>query len=320
MSKASAMTKFGSSPAAPTTTPQVTNTVSNNSPTPKVGTTIVSTPKESAAPVEVVTPIVETPKETVDAERFANLAKKESALQKEREAIKAEKASIAEAKAKYEDVGKKFGEFETLRTKDPIAAMKLAGFSDTDIFNFYAKAQEEARLKETPEGKAIAIAQAEVKKLRDEMTTKEQQQKAIQDAAIIKKFQGKISETVTSNKDKYEFCNHYGAVAEQLIFKTIEQVLEDSGEVITPQEAADLVEEYYENLDKSMTTLKKRGYKAPETESAPKEETKAPVERSRTLSNKVAPTVASTVSKKETHEQKKERIIQNIRENGLRKS
>lgn len=303
MSKESALAK-----AQSTTTPSVA------APAPVAPTKPTEIPV-AAAPTPAATP--EPVKPSTNDERLAHFAKKEAALQKERETIKAEKASMAAERAKYEDVGKKYKEFETMKEKDPIAAMRHAGFTDTDIFNFYVKAQEDQKLKETPEGKATAAALAEVQKLKDELKTKEDTQKAAQDAATIRRFQGKISNTVTTNKEKYEYCNYYGAEAEQLIFATVEEVLKDTGEVLSPQEASDMVEKFYEDRDKSMGSIKKR---SGPVSAAPEPVAPEPAKpMSKTLTNKVAPTVASSAPKKETQTEKRERLIKQIQEGGLRK-
>jgi len=252
----------------------------------------------------------------VDSDRFAHLAKKEVALQKEREALKAEREQLASEKTKFAEAGKKYQGFEELKAKDPIAAMKLAGFTDTDIFNFYAKAQEEQKLKDTPEAKATAAAQAEIEKFRKEQSDREAQQKAASDARIIQQFKGRISQTITADKDKFELCNFNGPSAESLIYETVETYFREHNEVLSPTEAAEMVEKYYEDQAKAMSGLKKLGAKPAEPAVEP---STPPPPPSKTLTNRVAPTVASSIPVKETREQKRERLIQNIKEHGLRK-
>lgn len=286
-------------------------------------------PVQEGAPAPIVVPAEESKIETSEpvsevaegltSDKFAHLAKKEAKLQKEREALKAEQKATAEAKVRYETVEKQFREFEELKGKDPIAAMKLAGFSDTDIFNYYANAEKEKAAKDTPEARAAAAAQAEIKKFQDEQSKKEVEAKKASDDAVIKRFKDNISKTITSDKDKYEYCNFNGIFAEDLIYLTVENVLQDTGEVISAQEAADMVESFYEEQDKAMNSLKKRGIK-PKEEVLPVQEVAPTPAKSKTLSNKVAPTVASTViTKRETPAEKKARLVEQIKQYGLRK-
>jgi hypothetical protein len=325
MSKASALAAATGQPA-PVATPTTGGLVVSPRQAARVPVTTAATPTPGPVAVVVPTaPAVETPKDGVDSERFAHLAKKEAAIQKDREALKAEREAIAAAKAKYDEVEKTYRNFEEMKTKDPIQAMKLAGFSDTDIFNFYAKAQEDAKLKDTPEAKAADSAAKAAKAVVDEFEKKQSDAQAVAkaktDAAVINRFKGSISQTITSNKDKYEFCNFHGPAAEVLIYETVEACFKEDRKdnpnalPISAQEAADLVEKYYEDQDKAQAALKKRGGQvAP----APVEEKVANQTTSRTLTNKVGPTVISTIPKKETREEKRERLINNIKEHGLK--
>jgi hypothetical protein len=244
------------------------------------------------------------------------LAKKEVALQKEREAFKAERAQFEVERAKFAEAGKKFQGFEELKAKDPIAAMKLAGFTDTEVFNFYANAEANKKAAESPEAKAVAAAEAKIKEFEERQTKAAQDAKAAQDTQTITQFKGKISQTVAADKDKYEFCNFHGPAAEALIYETVEAVFKESGDVLTPAEASDLVEKYYEDQAKAQLTLKKLGVKAPEAPAKPEPSAPAP---SKTLTNRVAATGASSIPAKETREQKKERLINEIKTNGLRR-
>ncbi len=328
MSKASALAAAtgGTTPAPTTSTaPNPAGLAVTARQASRIPVTDPSKPPTGAAPTvtPVVLPVVEPPPANLDSDRFAHLAKKEAAIQKEREALKAEREANAAEKARYEEVGAKYRSFEEMRVKDPIAAMKLAGFTDTDIFNFYAKAQEDAKAKDTPEAKAVAAAEAKIKEFEDRQAKAQEAQRAESDAGVIKRYQSHISRVVTGDKDKFEFCNFNGPVAESLIYDTVVAHFEATkdpktgqGEVLSPQEAAEMVEKYYEDQDKAMSALKKRGGKV---ETAPPEPPPAIPPASKTLTNKVTPTVASSIPKAETREQKRERLINDIKTNGLRK-
>lgn len=290
---------------------------------------VLKEPVQEAAPAEVVVPIepkIETPvtPESLSSDKFAQFAKKEAKLQREREALATEKKAMLESKAKYDDVEKKFRDFENLRQTDPIAAMKLAGFSDTDIFNVYAKAEQDKKASESPEAKAIAAADARIKEFEEKQAKQAEEAKKATDDATLKRFRSDITKTVTSDKDKYEYCNFNGPYAEDLIYVTMENIVKElkpDESMPSLSEVADMVETYFEEQDKSMNSLKKRGYKPVEVQ-AEVEAAPTPITRSKTLSNKIAPTVASTagaVSKRESPAEKKARLVKQIQEHGLRK-
>lgn len=258
-------------------------------------------------------PITAEPK-SIDSERFARLAKKEQQLVKEREAFKKEQESHKSERQKMLDIKKKIDDFEVMKQKDPVAALKQLGFTEADIVKFVEGNQPREL---TVEEKAQKIAQEEVKKFKDEQSAKAQKDQEVRDTALIKQFKSNINKTIVTDKDKYEYCNYYGPQAEELIYSTVEQVLKDTGEVISTTEAAGLVEDFYENQDKAMNSLKKR---TPKQDA--KVETPAPIPaKSRTLTNKVAPTTASTTTttKKESHSEKKERLVKEILANGLKR-
>lgn len=322
MSRESAVSKFaGGSALAPSR-----DSMANTAPSQRVASTTpaVSAPPKEEGPASIVVPAEATSnnptpeqKEELSSDRFAHLAKKEAKLQKEREALKTERDAMLKSKQQYEDVEKRFRQFEELKAKDPIEAMKLAGFSDSDIFNFYVKAEEAKKTADTPEARGAAAAEGKIKEFEKKQADQAAKEKADSDKVIISRFKAGISKTVVSDKDKYEYCNYNGPLAEELIYNTVEAILQDSGEIISAQEAADLVEKFYEDQDKAMNTLKKRGYKPPQESDSTQEPTPAP---SKTLTNRVAPTVASTpIPKKETHEQKKQRLIEQIKQTGIRR-
>lgn len=252
----------------------------------------------------------------MESTRFAHLAKKEAELVKQRAEFKKEQETLTSEREKMKEIHQKLQQFEDMRVKDPVAALKLAGFSETDLFNFIAQAED----KSTPEEKAVRAAQAEIKKFQDEQAKKEKDAEEKRNAEAIDKFRKDISGHVASDKDKYEYCNYNGPLAEELIYETVAAVLEDSKELISVQEAAEMVESFYEEQDKAMATLKKRQPKveatpAPEAKEEPLKSQVAarPTTPSKTLSSKTTATVGSTtIPRKETPQEKRDCLIQKL--------
>lgn len=270
---------------------------------------VSSEPNEGVVPAETAAPQV------LESTRFAQLAKKEAELQKQREEFKRNTEQFNKEKESLRSVQKTINDFEQMRGKDPVAALKILGFSDTEIFNFYAQSEDNS----TPEEKAAKAANKEIQKFRDEETKKQTDAQEKRNTETLQQFRENISKHVTADKDKYEYINYNGPLAEELVYETVAEVLKLDNVIISIQEAADMVENYYEEQDKGMSILKKRQSKAPEAPApaapAPEEPLKPQVSprpsAGRTLSSKTSATVASTVPapRNETPDQKKARLI-----------
>lgn len=255
-------------------------------------------------------------KEKLDSDRFALLAKQEAKTVREREEFKKEKAAFEEERAKARDLVGRINAFEEKRKSDPVAALKDIGFSETEIFNFLAVQEKKEA---TPEEVAKAVAEEQIKQFKEEQAKIAGDAQRAREQGLVKKYQTQISSAIKADPEKYEYANFYGPAAEELAIEFAKKNVEVNGELLTPDEIAQAIEDYYEETDKAMSTLKKRQSKI-EAKSV-ESEVKAP-ERTRTLSpqvgapqptktltNKIAATVASTVTRRETHEQKKERLI-----------
>lgn len=281
--------------------------------------------------------------------RWAHLSKKEAALVKERENFKKEmdayKKEREETKMEYDKYKKSWemvNEISELQKTNAVEAMRKAGFSETDAYNFLSQ-QEEVL---TTEDRAAKAVQAELKKYQDIQDKKIEDEKRHAEELRVKneektiaQFKNDIGSHLKSDMDKYEFCLFHGEQAQELIYDTVAAIIDDSnGEGIQDadsllSEAALLVEGYYEELDKSMSSLKKRGFKAIE----PTKEVKEPIKEvnqnegilnkirsstrveakefvdnkppTKTLSNLSTQNVASSNPNYRTHEQNKQFLI-----------
>lgn len=206
----------------------------------------------------VVTPPAAPATPTVDSDRFAKLAASEQKIVKDREALKAERAKYDEDIAKLKPVQEQLTQFEELKKTDKIAALKLMGFTEEDIFNFLSNKEEPKEL--TPAEIAAQAAREEIEK--DRALRKEEQDKLANEnnEKAIKAYREEISKSVQADVDKYEYCAHYGAVAEEIIYDTILEFMQDDA-TLTPvdamKEAMEAVENMYENQYKALSTLKK---------------------------------------------------------------
>lgn len=307
----------------------------NNIPAPAV---LESAPAQTERP-ESAPKVDPNMGDKLTSSRFAHLSKKEAALVKEREAFKKEmeafKAEQSEA-SKYRKAWEMVNEIAELQKTDAVAAMRKAGFSDQDLMNFLSQAQDNS----SPEEKATKMAKAEIEKFRAEQNKlmednnkKAEELKKVGEDRTIAKFKNDIGSHIKSDVDKYEYLNFYGEAAQELVYETISAIMNDSGEMVSVDEASQMVEDWYEENDKAMNSLKKRGVhrvvKPAESAAVKSEPARAPSAQmpkttsrveskqfvdnripTKTLSNRAAATTASLVQSELSHEQNKQAIIE----------
>lgn len=303
--------------------PEITSTEPVNT------TEITSTPEVSAQPIKQVAQ--PTAAEKLTSTRFAHLSKKEAALVKEREGLKREMEAFKAQKSeidKYKKSWEMVNEIAELQKTDAVSAMRKAGFTDADLMNFLASSQDNS----TPEEKAAKIAKTEIDKFRSEQSKiqeesnkKAQEAKKIEEDRTIARFKGDINTHVKATAEKLEYCSFYGEAAQDLIYETISSILADSNEMISIEEAAGLVEDFYEEQDKAMESLKKRSARKPAPKAAasipapsvPKNNTTRTESKqfidnrppTKTLSDKVMPTAANITNRELTPAEHKQMII-----------
>lgn len=301
--------------------------------------------KESAMAVATGSPIpasIETPVNSVASHSseapqqlqstpFSQLANKEAEIVKARDEVKRERELINSEKQKIQAIQKQYDEYQTTKAKDPMAALKMLGFSETDIINYLANQTPEEL---SPEQKAAQAAEAafdaKAKAFEENQNKKIQEQQKQADTQLIQSYRNDVAKTIAANPDEFEYCNYYGKVAQDLIYETVLAVVAESKgtEVVSAKEASQMVEQYYEDMDKEMNKLKKRGAVAAPTESQPvstertrtvtpgypnEPQPKPTITRTRTLSG-VSPSMASArQAMNETKDQKRERLMNILR-------
>lgn len=283
-----------------------------------LATTGTSTPAQP--PMDAVSGTNEAPTmpKELESTRFSNLAKKEAELVRQREEFKKEREQVLADKESLRPIHERLKKFEELKAKDPVAAIKFLEFSDTDLINFIFAQQDNS----TPEEKARKAAQEEIARFTAEQKKKDEDYRSEQNNKVISEFKGSIKKAITTDQDKYELSNKVGSAAEELAYEFVAECVKAGTEAPTAEEAADMVESYYENYFKEIMTSKKLTKKeAIEVVQRVDEPLKAevnprPQTPAKTLSNKATATVASTVTRRETPSEKRERLIQMLRNGG----
>jgi hypothetical protein len=279
-----------------------------------------------ATPTE--TPKTDTPPGNgLSSTPFSQLAKKEQELVRKRQEFKKEQEKFASERQESEEIKKKVAQFQETKQKDPVAAMKLLGFSETDIFNFMAANDKKDP---TPEERAAQIAsqaaEARIKAFEDAQAKKAAESETARVKQLVAAYRGDLNKAVTANPERFKYVADEGREAiDQAYHVAIAHAeMTNGAELMKIEEALDIVEEYMREADMAKEHLRNRPpSKAPEPEKAERSRTVNPPEdpsyqpkptitRQRTLTN-AATAVGTKPRAPETREQKKARLADMLR-------
>lgn len=306
--------------------------IKTGAPAPAVQTTAPATTTPGAAPATTSeAPATATPTDP----RIQALLKKETTLVRERESFNKEKASYDERIKRADELLARGKTFEETLRKDPVEALKLIGLSDTQIFNVMAEANKEKPAK-TPEEIAREETQRLLKERDDsDAKTREEQLKVANAQAVTTAITKLV--TAPESAEKYEYINHHGPMGHEIVRETLfefaKQLQGQDIDQATAEkllaEAADSVEDWFEQQDLAMEKLKKREKRR--TPAAPEPVVEQPritttvvttpeQPKPKTLTNRVTATSAAASSRKETPTQKRERLIEELRRGDQRRA
>lgn len=285
------------------------------------GTPAPSSPGLSAVPNAEPQALQSTP--------FAQLAKKEEEIVRQRNDVKRDREQIESEKQKILAIRKEYDNYTATKATDPVKALKMLGFTEADIFNYMAGNQPEEL---SPEQKAVKAAEeaadARIKAFEDSQTKRVQEEQKKSDDALVQGYRREAAKVVESNSDDFKYCNFYGPIAQDLIYETVLAIVKESDgkDVVTPKEAAEMVEQYYREQDEAMSKLRTPAtnvepVKADTTRSrtvtpgfAQTDQPKPTITKTRTLHSATTSTVASMrQNRNETREQKRERLMDALR-------
>lgn len=266
-----------------TTTPEVNLTELTSSEV--IDSTVVkSTEEPPQAPAKVDDKAKEKDK---TSSRFAALARKDKEVRQRAEAadraaadLAAREAAIKEREAKWE-----------ASKKRPMEALKALGFTYADVTQDVLGSYEEP--KADPMDERVNPVKEAQSKLAEEQEALKAQVKLLQDQLTYEKRQiayekgiNSIRETLT-NTERYELVSTMGEEGVELVRDTVVEYWDRYNKELSIEEAADLVEKYYEQeyLNKIAATKKfqsRTASKASESTQTPPKEAK---EIKPTLSN-----------------------------------
>ena len=259
-----------------------------------------------------------TPKTELDSSRIALLAKKEAALQKEREAFKKEREEwLTKEKAEADKVLARAKEFNELSEKDKIAALKMIGWSETDIFNAMAGAE---KTEPTAEEIAAQVADKKLQEYKEEQAKLAAEAEKSNNEKLISNLKSDIASGIKSQADKFEFCAFEGKAAEAQAYEFMVEILKESGDLISVDEALEMTEALYEERAKALQKLKKLQPKVEEQPVPPSQQgrSRAPISNvPQPNTKKVATIPPAPTDRRESRSEKRERLIQAIMTGGL---
>jgi hypothetical protein len=232
-------------------------------------------------PVQPETPPAEPAKTPADPNAPTRRESKAfAALSRQRKAIEARevayRAHVAEIE-KREAAAKEFESKKAAAKQDPFALLESAGLTYEDLTQRIVSGG-----KQTPEMAAKALEDKfEAFKREQEAKAKadrEAQEKATleNEERIVSQWRGGVVDFVKQNAVTYELTTAFGAESE--VARAIEEAHRQTGRLLQPKEAADLVEKHLETvLEKLLATAKAKAkaatpapVAAPAKPSAPK--------------------------------------------------
>lgn len=200
-------------------------------------------PAESSPPAEEPAPVVEPERPAKVDPRFSQLARKEAELHRAREAVKAEKAALEQAHRQVVA----FEEARNAAKRDPLAALEALGLSYDDLTEQMLNGK-----KPTPSGEVAALRQ-ELEQLRveQEQARARAEQAAAsrleaERAAIIDEARQAAVAHVEANADRYTLTSINGGAS--LVPQVREQHFARTGQLLTIEQAANLVEKHFEGI------------------------------------------------------------------------
>lgn len=249
-----------------------------------------------------------------------NLVRQQDAFNKEREKFETEKRELLERTGRADKLLDKGKQFDELMAKnDAMSALKLIGFSDTQIFDIMARAGQP--VEKTAEQIAREAAQAEIQKDRELREKETNEAQAKQNGELITKFRGQIDESVKASAEKYPFVHYGDSAASEQIFLNIEERIKAPDYKTIPlkqlidEAMADLEEMYAYDYEQKATIKSKRQQPQGQQEQQPQTAAQAPAQnvplqnaKPKTLTNQVGVRATTSAAPFETREAKRARL------------
>ena len=243
---------------------------------------ITATASEAPVAEEVVT---ETPEESTQEDtstkeeenpnfsaRFAALSRQEAKIRQDREALKQAQEEMSS--------------YNTLKSQikeNPMAALEHLGI-DLDTLILHSLGESAPQEEEDP----VSKLQREFEEYKNNINKEQEEKKAAEEkakqdaeAAAIECHKAAMSQEIEDNKDKYPLIS-LDEDNQALIWEVTEAYFMENGKVLSPTEAADLVEAHLDEKFQKMMALK-----TPKVEKTEEIKTESPKISSKTISSSI---------------------------------
>lgn len=186
------------------------------------------------------------------ASRFAALAKREKAIVAEEARIKALAEEVHGKASKYQT----WEQVLSKAKENPVEVLKAANISYDELTRFILndnKPDPDRKLEEL--NKRIEEVNETIKKKDEELERKELEANKKYVDQVIESYRGEVDAHISGNPEEYELIVANNSQHE--VFSLIELWFEKTGEVLSPEKAAKMVEEQLLEETKKILGLKK---------------------------------------------------------------
>lgn len=219
------------------------------------------------------------------APKFAALSRKEKALRQREEQLE---ARLAELEEKTKNLDSEYGGYKNIKNRlqtEPLKVMEESGLTFDELTKMILENDgaptpdmQIKHLREELDGKYSK----ELEALKQELKEKEEQSQQKQYQDTIEDYMVELGEHISDNSDRYEMIKASDAV--DLVYQVVEEHYNETGKILSNDEACEHVENYlleeakkYLNLSKVKSLLG--------SEEPTEKPVKAPRQSSVTLSN-----------------------------------
>jgi hypothetical protein len=222
--------------------------------------TVSTTAEAVTAPTPELKPTEAAPPEKKEIYDPLEVAKRFSKLAKQEEGQRREREEWQRTKTELEEKARKADEYEQLFSTAKDAPEKVAALLDKAGLSFDEVAQLMLSNAQTP--KEVLEIKSELKTLRSQLEEKEEKDKQERVNSTrsyidsqIEIYKEDVKEHVQKNPDRFELIIANEAIED--VFSVVEKFFEETGEIVSPEEAATFVEQTLEEEAEKFLKAKK---------------------------------------------------------------
>lgn len=176
----------------------------------------------------------------------ADFSRKFAALSKRQKELFLKEQALKEQESKY----KPYEELEVLKQKNPLEFIKKSGLSVDQIIEMAIKEGEPPSVDDK-----FSAMEKKYNDLVAKMEAKEKESRENEEKKTIDAFKKNLENELKSKADKFELVNALGVF--ETVYDVIAEKFQQTGEIISTDEAAEMVENYYFNEAKKLKNVKK---------------------------------------------------------------